>query len=41
MTSPLVNQLHYDDMTDYGNDILLGQAADIPHIDNHTKRYIQ
>ena len=41
MTSTLVNHLHFDGMTDYGNDILIGQAADIPHLDNHTKRYLQ
>ena len=41
MTSPLVNHLNLDGMTDYGNYILLGQAADIPHLENHTKRYLQ
>ena len=41
MTYPLVNHLHFDGMADYGNDILLGQAADIPHLDNHTKIYLQ
>ena len=41
MTPPLVNHLLYDGMTDYGNNILLGQAADIPHLDNYTKIYLQ
>ena len=41
MTYPPVNHLHFDDMTDYGNDILLRQAADIPQLDNHTKSYLQ
>ena len=40
MTSPLVNQLHFDGINDYGNDIILGQATDIPHLDNHTKIYL-
>ena len=39
MTPPLVNHLHYDGMPDYGNDILLVQVADTPHLDNHKKRY--
>ena len=41
MTTPLVNHLHFDGMTEYGNYIILRQAADIPHLDNHTKRYLQ
>ena len=41
MTPPLVNHLHYDGMTDYGNDILLRQAEDTPHLENHTKIYFQ
>ena len=41
ITSPLVNQLHFDGMNDYGNNIILVQAADIPHLDNHTKIYLQ
>ena len=41
MTPHLVNHLHYDGMIDYGNNILIGQASDIPHLDNHTKRYPQ
>ena len=41
MKPPLVNHLHYDGMTDYGKDILLRQAAEIPHLDNHTKRHLQ
>ena len=38
MIPSLVNHLNYDGVEDYGNDILLGQATDIPHIDKHTKR---
>ena len=41
MTPPLVNHLRYDVMTYYGNDILLRQAEDTPHIENHTKIYFQ
>ena len=41
MTPPLVKHLQYDGMADFGNDILLGQAADIPHIDNNTKIHLQ
>ena len=41
MTHPLVNYLHYDGMTEFGKDILLGQAAEIPHLGNHTERYLQ
>ena len=41
MTPPIVKHLQYDGMADFGNDILLGQAADIPHLDNHTKIYLQ
>ena len=41
MTPHLVNHLHYDGITDYGNDILLGQAVDIPHLENNTKRLLQ
>ena len=41
MKSPLVNHLHFDGMTEYGNGILLGGSADIPHLDIYTKRYLQ
>ena len=41
MTYPIVNHLHYDVMKDYGNNVLLVQAEDIPHLNNHTKRYFQ
>ena len=41
MTYPLVNHLHFNGITDYGNEILLVQAADIPHLDIYTKRYLQ
>ena len=41
MISPLVNHLHFDGITKYGNDILLVRAADIPHLDIHTKIYLQ
>ena len=41
MTSPLVNHLHFNGMTDYGKNILLVQAEDIPHLDMYTKRYLQ
>ena len=41
MTLPLVNHLHFNGVTDYGNNILLGQAADIPHLEIYTKRYLQ
>ena len=40
MTSSLVNHLHYDGTTDYGNNILMRKAADIPNLDNHTKIYL-
>ena len=41
MTSPLVNHFHFNGMTDYGNGIIMEQAADIPHLDIYTKRYLQ
>ena len=41
MIPPLVNHLHFDGMTDYGNNILIVQAADILHLENHTKWYLQ
>ena len=41
MKSPLVNHLHFNGMAEYGNNILLGQTADTPHLDIHTKRYLQ
>ena len=41
MTSPLVKHLRFDGMTYYINNIILVQAADIPHLDNHTKIYLQ
>ena len=41
MKSPLVNHLHFDGTTEYGNGILLGRAADILHLDIHTKIYPQ
>ena len=37
----LVNHLHFDGMTEYGNEIILGKAAGILHLDIHTKRYLQ
>ena len=36
-----MNHVHYDSMAYYGNNILLWHAADIPHLDNHTKIYLQ
>ena len=41
MTYSLSNHLHFDGIIDYGNNILLGQAKDILHLDNYTKRYFQ
>ena len=41
MKTPLVNHVQFDGMTEYVKNILLGQAADILHLDNHTKRYLQ
>ena len=41
ITSLLVNHLHFDGMNQYGNSILLGQAADTSHLEIHTKRYLQ
>ena len=41
MKSPLVRNLHFDGMTKYEHDILLGRSADTPHIEIHTKRYLQ
>ena len=41
MTFPLVKNFHFDGMLNYGNNILLGQAADILHLENHTKRRLQ
>ena len=40
MVPPLVNHLHFDGMTEYGNIIILGIEADIPDLDPHTRRYI-
>ena len=41
MTIPLVNNLNFDGMTKYGNDILLGMAAEIPDLDpNKNNNYI-
>ena len=41
MTPTLVDHLHFDGMTYYGNEILLVQAADIPYLDIYTKIYLQ
>ena len=41
MTLPLVNHLQLNGITNYGNKIILGQAADIPHLDIYTESYIQ
>ena len=40
MTPHLVNHLLYDGMADYGNDIILEQAGEIPHLDKYTKIYL-
>ena len=40
MITPLVNHLHFDGMTQYGNDILLGIIADIPDLEPLTRSYI-
>ena len=37
MKKPLFNHLKFDDMTKYGNNILLGTEAEIFNIDLHTK----
>ena len=36
MTYSLSNHLHFDGIIDYGNNILLGQAKDILHLDNYS-----
>ena len=41
MTSPLVKHLRFDGMTYYINNIILVQSANILHLGNHTKRYLQ
>ena len=40
MTTPIVKHPHFDGMAEYCNAILLGQAADIPKLDSHTKIYL-
>ena len=40
MTTPLVNNLNFDGMTKYGNNILLGATAEIADLDPYTKRYL-
>ena len=40
MINPMVKHLHFDGMTEYGNGILLGQAADTPELYSHTKIYL-
>ena len=40
MAPPLVNHLHFDGMTEYGNIIILGISEDIPDLDPHTRIYI-
>ena len=40
MTTPLVNHLNFDDVTKYGNGILLGRVADIPDLYPYTRRYL-
>ena len=41
MKTPLINHLLYNGMTDYGNNIDLGKASDIPHLDKYTKIFLQ
>ena len=36
-----MKHLHFNGMTDYGNKIIMGQAADILHMDSYTKSYLQ
>ena len=36
-----MDHLHFNGMTDYGSEILLGQATDILHLEIFTKRYLQ
>ena len=40
MTPNLVYHLNFDGMTNYGNNLLLGPAAEIKHPDSHKKGYL-
>ena len=35
MTTPLLNHIQFYGMNEYGNNIILGQAVDIPELDPH------
>ena len=40
-TNPfLVNHLHFNGMTEYGNAIILGTSEEIPDLDPHKKKYL-
>ena len=40
MTPNLVEKLNLNDMTEYGDKLLLGTATDINNMDTHTQAYL-